>query len=116
MTRSKTHYGYFCCRCLPRRPSSNLSLESYVYNLLYEVSLPQEGRSVRIYLPPTEPSLPPQPFILQRPAPPVELPSLDFTLRMVFVWLGVDAVVHLFTCLLLEHQILLRSNGKKIFN
>ncbi|XP_044737255.1 DENN domain-containing protein 5B isoform X2 [Chrysoperla carnea] len=97
-------------KCLPRRPTSNLSLESYVYNLLYEVSLPQEGRSVRIYLPPTEPSLPPQPFILQRPAPPVELPSLDFTLRMVFVWLGVDAVVHLFTCLLLEHQILLRSN------
>lgn len=103
---------YCCFRCLPRRPSSNLSLESYVYNILYEVTLPQEGRSVRMFLPPSDPALPPQPFILQRPAKPIELPTLDFQLRLVFMWLGVDAVVHLFTCLLLEHQILLRSNGR----
>nr|CAI5861950.1 unnamed protein product [Callosobruchus analis] len=31
-------------------------------------------------------------------------------MRMVFVWLGVDIVVQLFTCLLLECQVLLRSS------
>lgn len=65
-----------------------------------------------VHLPPSDPQLPPTSIVLQCPAPPLELPHLDFSLRLMFVWLGVDIVVQLFTCLLLENQILLRSTGE----
>lgn len=99
-------------RCLPRQPGPSLSLESYVYNILYEVLIPQPGRSTRIYLPPEEPSLPPVQTILQRPSLDDELPLMDFPLRLLFSYLGVECVIQLFSCVLLEHQVLLRSNGK----
>ncbi|CAD7081131.1 unnamed protein product [Hermetia illucens] len=97
-------------KCLPRQPGPGLSLESYVYNILYEVMLPQAGRSIRIYLPPEEPHLPPMAVILQRPGLIDELPLLDFPLRLLFSYLGVECVIQLFTCVLLENQVLLRSN------
>ncbi|XP_058173440.1 DENN domain-containing protein 5B [Anopheles ziemanni] len=96
-------------RCLPRHPGSRLSLESYVYNILYEVSTPPPGKSIRIYIPPEEPHLPPIATILQRPAPKDELPFMDFPLRLLFTFLGVECVIQLFTCVLLESQVLLRS-------
>ncbi|XP_055385586.1 DENN domain-containing protein 5B isoform X2 [Condylostylus longicornis] len=96
-------------KCLPRSPGPGLSLESYVYNILYEVMLPQPGKSIRIYLPPEEPQLPPIPMILQRPDKD-ELPLLDFPIRLLFSYLGVECVIQLFTCVLLENQVLLRSN------
>lgn len=43
---------------------------------------------------------------------PEELPLLDYPLRVMFSTLGVECVVQLFTCVLLEHQVLLRSSGK----
>lgn len=49
------------------------------------------------------------------PNPPDELPLLDYPLRVMFSTLGVECVVQLFTCVLLEHQVLLRSSGKNIF-
>lgn len=67
-----------------------------------------------VHLPPSDPHLPPTDAILQNPAPPVELPHLDYSLRLMFSWLGVDIVVQLFTCLLLENQVLLRSTGKNL--
>lgn len=98
-------------RCLPRQPGPSLSLESYVYNILYEVSIPQPGRSIRIYLPPEEPHLPPIPTILQRPGLVDELPLQDFPIRLLFSCIGVECVIQLFTCVLLENQVLLRSSG-----
>ncbi|XP_060531604.1 DENN domain-containing protein 5B [Cylas formicarius] len=98
-------------RCVPRKPTSvhGLSLESYVFNLLYEIELPTSGKSILVHLPPPDPHLPLANVILQNPAPPLELPHLDYPLRVIFVLLGVDIVVQLFTCLLLENQVLLRS-------
>lgn len=74
--------------------------------------LPQPGKSIRIYLPPTEPHLPAIALILQRPALATELPLLDFPLRLLFSYLGVECVIQLLTCVLLESQVLLRSTGK----
>lgn len=99
-------------RCLPRQPGPSLSLESYVYNILYEVIIPEPGRSIRIYLPPEEPHLPPIPTILQRPGLYDELPLMDFPIRLLFTYIGVECVIQLFTCVLLESQVLLRSSGK----
>lgn len=80
-----------------------------MYNILYEVSIPQPGKSIRIYLPPEDTHLPPTQFILQRPNLATELPLLDFPFRTVFSLLGIDHVIQLFTCVLLENQVLLRS-------
>jgi hypothetical protein len=98
-------------RCVPKRAvtSTCLSLESYVFNLLHEVELPSPGKSLLISLPPCDPHLPLVTAVLQCPAPPLELPHLDYSMRLMFLWLGVDIVVQIFTCLLLENQILLRS-------
>ncbi|KAJ8340189.1 hypothetical protein SKAU_G00348220 [Synaphobranchus kaupii] len=78
-----------------------LPLESYVYNILYEVPLPPAGRSLKfsgVY----------GPIVCQRPST-VELPLFDFPIREVFELLGVENVLQLFTCALLEIQILLYS-------
>ncbi|XP_069479775.1 DENN domain-containing protein 5A isoform X3 [Ambystoma mexicanum] len=78
-----------------------LPLESYVYNILYEVPLPPAGRSLKfsgVY----------GPIVCQRPST-SELPLFDFPVKEVFELLGVENVVQLFTCALLEFQILLYS-------
>ncbi|KAM5137761.1 DENN domain-containing protein 5A isoform 2-T2 [Mantella aurantiaca] len=78
-----------------------LPLESYIYNLLYEVPLPPAGRSLKfsgVY----------GAIICQRPST-NELPLFDFPVKEVFELLGVENVVQLFTCALLEFQILLYS-------
>ncbi|KAM8940379.1 DENN domain-containing protein 5A isoform 2-T2 [Pelodytes ibericus] len=78
-----------------------LPLESYIYNILYEVPLPPAGRSLKfsgVY----------GPIICQRPST-NELPLFDFPIQEVFELLGVENVVQLFTCALLEFQILLYS-------
>lgn len=83
-----------------------------MYNILYEVVIPERGRSIRIYLPPEEPHLPPIPTILQRPGLYDELPLMDFPIRLLFTYIGVECVIQLFTCVLLESQVLLRSSGE----
>ncbi|XP_063800141.1 DENN domain-containing protein 5A isoform X2 [Pseudophryne corroboree] len=78
-----------------------LPLESYIYNILYEVPLPPAGRSLKfsgVYAP----------IICQRPST-NELPLFDFPVKEVFELLGVENVIQLFTCALLEFQILLYS-------
>ncbi|CAH2092083.1 unnamed protein product [Euphydryas editha] len=97
-------------RSLPRQPGPGLSPESYVYNLLYEVPVPSPGQALRLYVPPSEPHLDPIPVVIRMPNPPEELPLLDYPLREMFSALGVECVVQLFTCVLLEHQVLLRSS------
>jgi len=110
---TKSHFSFYP-RCLPRQPGAGISLESYVYNILYEVMLPQPGKSIRVYLPPTEPHLPAIAVILQRPLLATELPLLDFPLRLLFKYLGVECVIQLLTCVLLENQVLLRSTGRPV--
>uniref|UniRef100_A0A674E8I4 DENN/MADD domain containing 5B n=1 Tax=Salmo trutta TaxID=8032 RepID=A0A674E8I4_SALTR len=78
-----------------------LPLESYVHNILYEVPLPPPGRSLKfhgVY----------EPIVCQRPGP-GELPLADFPLGQTFTLLGVENLVQLFNCTLLEMQILLYS-------
>ncbi|XP_076862926.1 DENN domain-containing protein 5B isoform X1 [Brachyhypopomus gauderio] len=78
-----------------------LPLESYVHNVLYEVPLPPPGRSLKfhgVY----------EPVVCQRPGH-TELPLLDFPLGETFGLLGVENLVQLFTCVLLEMQVLLYS-------
>lgn len=81
-----------------------LPLESYVHNVLYEVPLPPPGRSLKfhaVY----------EPIVCQRPGP-AELPLADFPLGEAFRLLGVENLVQLFTCVLLEMQVLLYSQGE----
>lgn len=76
--------------------------------------IPQPGRSIRIYLPPEEPHLPPIPTVLQRPGIHDELPLMDFSIRLLFSYIGAECAIQLFTCVLLENQVLLRSSGKTV--
>lgn len=81
-----------------------LPLESYIHNILYEVPLPPPGRSLKFYGVY-------EPVICQRPGP-NELPLSDYPLREAFELLGLENLVQLFTCVLLEMQILLYSQGR----
>lgn len=81
-----------------------LPLESFIYNILYEVPLPPSGRSLKfsgVY----------GPVVCQRPST-SELPLFDFAISEMFNLLGVENVLQLFTCALLEMQILLYSQRK----
>ena len=81
-----------------------LPLESYIYNLLFEVPLPPAGKTMRFNC--CELS-----FTCQRPGV-NELPLFDYSFKELFALLGVENVVKLFTCTLLEQQILLLSSGE----
>jgi len=79
----------------------DLPLESYIYNVLYEVSLPPPGKRVKFSGPLGritwhQPSL-------------SELPLCDYSFRQFFELFGVRNVLRLVTCILLEHQLLLKS-------
>ncbi|XP_073177534.1 DENN domain-containing protein 5B isoform X3 [Lepidochelys kempii] len=78
-----------------------LPLESYIHNILYEVPLPPPGRSLKFYGVY-------EPIICQRPGP-SELPLSDYPLREAFELLGLENLIQVFTCVLLEMQILLYS-------
>ncbi|XP_077530109.1 DENN domain containing pinstripe isoform X2 [Haemaphysalis longicornis] len=83
------------------RDSPPLPLESYVYNLLYELPLPPPGRSLRLsYLY--------QDHVCQRPGT-GELPFFDYSFRQLFATLGLENCIQLFTSVLFENQILLCS-------
>ncbi|XP_024941578.1 DENN domain-containing protein 5A isoform X3 [Cephus cinctus] len=96
-------------KCVPRHPGPGLSLESYVYNLLYNVPVPLPGKSLKFFVPNDEPAKSPLDLVIYQPMSSEELPMLDYPLKDVFSWLGVDCVIQLFTCVLLENQVLLRS-------
>ncbi|KAL7982279.1 hypothetical protein Chor_009877 [Crotalus horridus] len=80
-----------------------LPLESYIHNILYEVPLPPPGRSLKFYGVY-------EPIVCQRPGP-NELPLSDYALREAFELLGLENLIQVFTCVLLEMQILLYSQG-----
>lgn len=97
-------------RCVPRHPGPGLSLESYVYNLLYNVPVPLPGKSLKFFIPNDEPAKSPLELVIHQPTPSQELQMLDYPLKDIFTWLGADCVIQLFTCVLLENQVLLRSS------
>ncbi|XP_075998353.1 DENN domain-containing protein 5B-like [Genypterus blacodes] len=78
-----------------------LPLESYIHNILYEVPLPPPGRSLKFHGVQG-------PILCQRPGP-GELPLGEYPLGEAFSLLGVDNMVQLLTCVLLETQVLLCS-------
>uniref|UniRef100_A0A3Q3IP40 UDENN domain-containing protein n=1 Tax=Monopterus albus TaxID=43700 RepID=A0A3Q3IP40_MONAL len=78
-----------------------LPLESYIHNILYEVPLPPPGKSLRFHGVQG-------PIMCQRPGP-GELPLGEYPLGEAFSLLGVDNMVQLLTCALLETQVLLYS-------
>ncbi|XP_078663873.1 DENN domain-containing protein 5A-like isoform X11 [Branchiostoma floridae x Branchiostoma belcheri] len=78
-----------------------LPVESYVYNILYEVPLPPPGRSLQF-------NAAKGAVTCHRPSA-NELPLFDFHIREMFTLLGVDSVLQLWTCALLEKHILLYS-------
>ncbi|XP_011631986.1 DENN domain-containing protein 5B isoform X6 [Pogonomyrmex barbatus] len=96
-------------KCVPRHPGPGLSLESYVYNLLYNIPVPLPGKSLKFFIPNDEPAKSPLELVIHQPSPSLELPMLDYPLKDVFTWLGADCLIQLFTCVLLENQVLLRS-------
>ncbi|KAM3609964.1 uncharacterized protein V6R79_023201 [Siganus canaliculatus] len=79
-----------------------LPLESYIHNILYEVPLPPPGRSLRFYGVQG-------PILCQRPGA-GELPLGEYPLGEAFSLLGVDNMVKVLTCALLETQVLLCSH------
>lgn len=85
----------------------SLPLESYIYNLLYEVPLPPAGKTMRF-------SCNDLTITCQRPGM-NELPLFDYSFKEFFTLLGTENIVKLFMCTLLEQQILLLSNGKYKF-
>ncbi|CAP30398.2 Protein CBG11204 [Caenorhabditis briggsae] len=83
-------------------PSSpTLPLESYIYWCLYEVPLPSPSMTLKIPLLDTM-------IVVQRPGP-KELPFFDDSIGSIFDFLPVEKFIRLFSCFLLEHQILLCS-------
>lgn len=99
------------CLIYCMRQEVQLLFVCFLNNGIFQIELPAPGKSILIHLPPSDPQLPPANAVLQNPAPPIELPHSDYYMRLMFTWLGVDIVVQLFTCLLLENQVLLRSSG-----
>ncbi|XP_063989212.1 DENN domain-containing protein 5B isoform X5 [Diachasmimorpha longicaudata] len=96
-------------KCVPRHPGPGLSLESYVYNLLYNVPVPLPGKSLKFFVPNDEPAKSPLELFLLYPNLSTDLPLLDYSIKDMFTWLGPECVLQLFTCVLLENQVLLRS-------
>ncbi|VDM96342.1 unnamed protein product [Thelazia callipaeda] len=78
-----------------------LPLESYIYWILNEVPLPAPGSTLKLCLDQID-------IVLQRPGP-NELPFFDYAIGSLFNLLTVDKFLRLFTCFLLEHQIILCS-------
>ena len=50
-------------------------------------------------------------LVVQRPSL-NELPLCDYSFRLFFELLGVRNIVKLLTCILLEHQVLVKSSGE----
>ncbi|XP_047141375.1 DENN domain-containing protein 5B isoform X1 [Hydra vulgaris] len=82
---------------------SSLCVESYIYNVLYEIPALPPGKTMRYT------SLNGDPIIVRNPHL-NELPYFDYSMKEVLITLGLENLVDLFTCMLLEHQILLLSS------
>lgn len=82
---------------------ASLSIECYLSNLLYEVSLPDPGRLMSFTGPLGS-------FNWYYPGK-LDLPLCDYSFRIFFSRLGVKNIIKFLSCVLLEQQILLKSSG-----
>ncbi|OQR76595.1 DENN domain-containing protein 5A-like, partial [Tropilaelaps mercedesae] len=76
-----------------------LPYECYLYNVLYELPMPEQGKSVQLCYLYDE-------IIFQQPGS-MELPHFDYSFRELVLLLGVDNLLQLFTSVLFENQVLL---------
>lgn len=82
------------------------ALERHVARLLFRVPCPHFGRAI-LFPGPAQPRA----CLAQRPSPLEELPPLEFPLRDLFSLLGVEKVLRVFACLLLEYRVVLLSRS-----
>ncbi|XP_046464167.1 DENN domain-containing protein 5B-like isoform X1 [Daphnia pulex] len=96
-------------------PLSMLSPESYIYYLLFSIPLPSPNQCIVI---PNVPALEwtqsstaaSSTLIFQRPSVHSELPLFEYEIGQVIDLLGIDHLIQLWTCLLLETQVLIHSH------
>lgn len=91
-----------------------LSPESYIHYLLFSIPLPTPNQCIVI---PNVPTIARRQcssnvLIIQRPSSFTELPLFEYDISQVITLLGVDGLIQLWTCLLLESQVLIHSQGK----
>lgn len=86
-----------------------LPLEAHLYNILHELHIPSPlvSHSVLRFSVGERQLTVWQPSIHDD-----DLPLLDFSLLEFFSLLGIEGVIDLVTCALLEHQIILKSSGR----
>ena len=82
----------------------SLTLECYVYNLIYEVPLPPPGRNMKF-------TCITEDVICQRPGL-NELPLFDYSIEKIFAIVDVKGLLKLLACIMLEHQILILGSGR----
>ena len=82
----------------------SLTLECYVYNLIYEVPLPPPGRNMKF-------TCIKEDVMCQRPGL-NELPLFDYSIEEIFGIVDVKGLLKLLACIMLEHQILILGSGR----
>ncbi|KAL5257606.1 hypothetical protein ACHWQZ_G012505 [Mnemiopsis leidyi] len=87
-----------------RTPDKALPLESYVYNLLYEVMSPGPGHILKVTAPFS---------ILNVAMESSPLPLFDYSLEELYSYISPSTFVDMLTCLLLEHQVMLLSKDNQ---
>uniref|UniRef100_A0A5S6Q9G9 UDENN domain-containing protein n=1 Tax=Trichuris muris TaxID=70415 RepID=A0A5S6Q9G9_TRIMR len=83
------------------RSEVSLPLESYVYWILHELPLPPPGRSLKA-------SLVDRDIVFQYPGAD-ELPFFDYPIAEVLTRISIDSFLKVYTCILLERQVLFCS-------
>jgi hypothetical protein len=102
-------------------PLSTLSPESYIFYALFSIPLPSSNQCIVIpNVPVLEWNSPSSSctnnLILQRPSTQNELPLFEYDIGQVIDILGIDHLIQLWTCLLLERQVLIHSKGNIFIN
>ncbi|KAL1238173.1 DENN domain-containing protein 5A [Trichinella pseudospiralis] len=101
------HDKLYVCKCialitkLPVESELQLPLESYVYWLLYELPLPPPGLSLKLTLLDRD-------VVFQCPST-KELPFFDYPIGNALSIITVELFVKIYTCVLLERQVLFCS-------
>lgn len=88
--------------CTIGTETATLPIESYLYNLLYEVSLPEPGKSLNFHGPLGS--------IMWLLPGKWDLPLCDYPLKALFEHVSLQNIIKLMTCVLLEQQILIESS------
>jgi len=78
-------------------------VERYIANLIYEIPLPPEGRTV------VESRIFPTKLVFSRP-PPNKPPLRDFSYQYLFMWLSAENIIKLFSAVTNERKILFVSD------